>query len=383
MRRNEQPPPCRADRDGEDRWEHSRRRVSQQSSIALLALVLLLSPVMGMTGMGMGTRTALAATRTLCQTLYSNKQFVRAAQCYHTLAKALQNKGKRTTEEISDLNQFLRNAALCMQRKAKTEQSAIRQSYWYERALSFVQTLLKNRYYADASQKNLSVYIRNQVNEKISYTQVTVNTGIRPAKVSITGGYRFEAMQQQSQLWQVNLRPGSYTILCQHPQGNNVAKVLKLTRSSPPIVVSCAPPTKVDRTPPVLIKPPALAQVAKPNRVPGIALLVGGSVALAAGIGLITWGVLENEQNNQVARSLQQQITSYDLETAQTTSAQRNNLVAEHQDAVSKYGAGLGVGVAGAISLVLGAILYAHPAQVPAPPPLSQKKAKSSVVFQP
>ncbi|TNE50843.1 MAG: hypothetical protein EP343_06725 [Deltaproteobacteria bacterium] len=360
----------------EDRQKRPKWKMGQGLPFPQLAWVVMFSAILGM-------GTASAATRTLCRTLYSKKQFVRAARCYNTLAQALQSKKRHNTEELSDLNQFLRNAALCMQRQAKTESSAVRKSYWYEQALLFVQTLLKNRYYADTSQKNLSVYIRNQVNENVGYTQVTVNTGKRSAKVSVTGGYRFETIEQQSQLWQIKLRPGSYTILCQHTEGGNVARVLKLTRGDPPNVVNCAPPVRNAQNPPALLQRPVVVKAAHPNRVPGIALLVGGSLALAAGIGLVTWGILENEQNNQAARDLQQQLSSYDLETAQTTSAQRNNLVAEHQDAVSKYGAGIGVGTAGALSLVIGAILYARPTKPPTPPSLSRAQAKSSIVFKP
>ncbi len=324
-------------------------------------------------GLFLPEHSAYAANTQLCKEYFKKKQYVRASQCFRGLAGVLEKKPTLKVQDRSQLSQYLRNASLCLRRAAKREPSAIKKSYLYEQALSYVSLMIKKKYYEGASQKNLANLLKGRIQEKIGYILVTITTGSTKAIAKFSGGYRFKSLTKKGITFQQKLRPGNYTVVITYPKQTPQVKVLQLRPGQAAAVFTFKPkPAQVAIRPRSLVRVHPVQPPKSAGTMPwiltgvGAALVVGGGVLVGVAIGTNS---TNNERADKALIAFNQQ---QPLDGKLVTATQTKSFKDSYQTANSLYTVGWIAGGAGLVTVAVGLIVYA-----------TQPKPKASALAQP
>lgn len=289
-----------------------------------------------------------------CASLFQNKKFVKAGQCFLKNANSMPPASQLSKIKRYLKGQTLRNAALAYQKAGDNEQNTEKAAYRREQAVGILRRYLKENLCQKAylCQQAKGV-ILEQLN-KIKYTPFTIVTtpGLR-ATIRIQG-YKFKVQHTSPPQWTKRVRPGRYTIEVKYENRKLIRKEV--------IVVAGTPRTETVLTKALVRPKPPVAR--KPSVVPWIILGVGVAIAGAGG-GLLGFGASKVGERDSKAANL---ITSaggkspterITMAGAPDTAAAIKEIDDAHGTASTMIPIGWALVGVGAAAVITGGILFA------------------------
>ncbi len=276
-----------------------------------------------------------------CRRWFQRGEFVLAAHCYESLISKVKNPKE---DKLLQLESWVRNAALALEKAAQKSKKRERAAYLRERALRLLQS--KKALFAPKRRKIISI-LADKMEESIGYADLTVISHHQKASISIKG-YHFQ--RQATGTFSAKVRPGYYTILVTYPDGGTQAKnvLLKPTR---PLLVQFAP-KKTPKKPRRIVAP--MPRPISSSSLP-LWLMGGGAALLLAGGGIVVWSILGTRK--QAEEDLREAL----IHTGQEGHEYTYKAKLAYQDAVVQNTIGWIVTAIGGTTLSIGFVLQLFP----------------------
>jgi hypothetical protein len=246
--------------------------------------------------------------RANCVDLFRKKAFVRAADCFEGIAKKLGDSASLSVAAKSEKGQFLRNAAVALDKAADIEKWVEVAAFLRERAVRLLQQYQKEQLYETENRKQTALAQQASIHKKIGYASLAIVTNNTQASISLEG-YRF-AQRAMGNLNQ-SMRPGVYKITVMYPGKSPIIREIHIIANKSHSenfqpAASVVPPVSkeqlFDDTPQISQKPsqppsPAMPTLSWFGYIGGGVMVVAGSVML--GIGASQWFAINSEHEDQ------------------------------------------------------------------------------------
>lgn len=213
-----------------------------------------------------------------CRTLFTQKRFIAAAQCFQALTSQVDQKKQFASMANLLKDRFLTDAAISYNNASTSEKDIQKRGYLKEQAIALLQRTQK-----EGLCKSRNRCLRNtrwieQFKNEIQYGRLIVFTGRSDARIHIVG---YKLRKQKSVTFNEALRPGRYTIRIMQGQKEIKRKTIELKPNHS--AVMDARPAKIR----VVVKRILIAKKIPPlvltGYIIGGALLIGGAVVTVLG----------------------------------------------------------------------------------------------------
>lgn len=312
-----------------------------------------------------------------CGSLYQQKKFLQAGDCFLALASSIKQ-AKLSETQRTLKGRALRNAAFAFQQAAQNTNLPRIAAYLRERSWRTLQQYLQEKLYESPHRKKSALLMLHRLKDTIRYTPLTIVNNIPNAPFAIQS-YHFRA--KGTKTWSQLVRPGSYTVQQHNPARTPPTRSLSILvkPGKPAVLVLSLSQPKARKLPPSKVPPaqgPPRALLAS-----GALLGIGALSSVIGGI-LLGLGTSAEAERTQLSQKIQQDLEQ-SLGTKTPTADQANSLRA--LDARGRLmlttgwaltGAGFGVIIASGTSLLL--LLNANKA-TPRPPAPSAKTSSHSL----
>lgn len=207
----------------------------------------------------------------LCASMYSNGYYLPASKCYQKEGDAIRMHPQIPERLRIQKGIFYREAARNLELAARKEKRPAVAAYLRERAVSFLERILKQGLVRKKFGKRRGRFIRitaQKYRAKVGYASLAISTSQLQSTIQLKG-YRF--LHTTKGRFNKRLRPGMYTITVRFPKSAKV-RVRKITLlPNTPKVVS-------------FLHDPPLPVLASTGYIIGAVAAVGGGVMLAYGM---------------------------------------------------------------------------------------------------
>lgn len=212
----------------------------------------------------------------MCVGFYHKQEYVRAAQCFRSLALAMGASPKLAKRQRLQKGRYMRNAALAYQRAAKMQVAMRDKKLLQDKAYQLYEHILKHNLCDSKLRCQRAHKQKGLLYKAIGYVPLQIKTGGFKASVQIQG-YQFRKKSLGD--WVGRVRPGTYIITVRVPNRPLVRKTIAAQGpNGEPIRYIYKPPQK----PPKSTKLPTYSWV---GYIGGGAAILAGSVVLAVGLG--------------------------------------------------------------------------------------------------
>lgn len=223
-----------------------------------------------------------------CRALFGQSRFAEAGACYLKLLPQVDKQTQLHSVHLVLKNRYIEQAAISYNRAARASQKIEEQGYFRERACQLLQTAIKQQYCKAANRCTQHRLWIVQLRKEVRYAPVTILTGRANADITLQG-YKYKKTVKERFVEKV--RPGRYVLSISHPKRTQVIYV----KAGHSILINAQARQ---------IKHVEKRIYITKKSLPPLALIgiISGAVLLAAGTTMSIYGVIQQNNLNQIRR---------------------------------------------------------------------------------
>jgi hypothetical protein len=165
-----------------------------------------------------------------CAKLFQQGQLVEAADCFESLSNKMSESPSLSATAKLEKGQYLRNAAIALEKAAAAEQRVEVAAFLRERAVAFLARYDREKLYETDYRKQIAMAQQAAIQKEIGYAPLGIVTNNPEASIIIEA-YRFQKKAKGN--WNASVRPGAYKLTVTYPSKPSIVRKITVSPNNP------------------------------------------------------------------------------------------------------------------------------------------------------